>query len=484
MTATNSETIEKLINELKVNDMEKEKLYGLERFPEEPREAIEALIRIGKPAVDHLIELLKNPQVLSCAYAIKILGEIGDERAIKPMLEVLTHKDLLEISINDKWGDIGDLVVEALKKIGAPALEHIIGYIDENWENPYALLSIPGLLSEIKDERSFNALIKLLSHPDTDIREFVATGLGNYGDPRAVEHLERLLDDEESRVISATLESIRKLTDLKRYRSILKTHKELSLKRIESCKNTVNENFLRLESLYAEYRKLEGDNAQEINAIVDEYQARESIHNMLMKLVDLGADEGVIPSDMHEKLTDLIFQLHSENRRIDEEYGEEIRYVVRRHYPASVRLKTGRSYRGLARNINLVKRDREKYPERTLGKYLIMRDWVHMARYILEGNGGQVTPEVVELCERAVKMYQNNFLGSGDHLEEDGLPYYTEALAILGRGFEVAWTLKADRQIDSNPPVIVARFASSEDLIKYLRSRIKVQTKDLEGKYV
>ncbi|RKY82171.1 hypothetical protein DRQ11_14585, partial [candidate division KSB1 bacterium] len=61
---------------------------------------------------------------------------------------------------------------------------------------------------------------------------------------------------------------------------------------------------------------------------------------------------------------------------------------------------------------------------------------------------------------------------------------YTEALAILGRGFEVAWALKADRQIDSNPPVIVARFASSEDLIKYLRSRIKVQTKDLEGKYV
>jgi len=136
------------------------------------------------------------------------------------------------------------------------------------------------------------------------------------------------------------------------------------------------------------------------------------------------------------------------------------------------------------RNINLVKRDREKYPERTLGKYLIMRDWVHMARYILEGNGRQVTPEVVELCERAVKMYQDNFLGSGDHLEEDGLPYYTEALAILGRGFEVAWALKADRQIDSNPPVIVARFASSEDLIKYLRSRIKVQTKDLEGKYV
>jgi len=135
------------------------------------------------------------------------------------------------------------------------------------------------------------------------------------------------------------------------------------------------------------------------------------------------------------------------------------------------------------RNINLVKRDREKYPERTLGKYLIMRDWVHMARYILEGNGRQVTPEVVELCERAVKMYQDNFLGSGDHLEEDGLPYYTEALTILGRGFEVAWALRADREIDSNPPVMVARFASSEDLMRYLRSRVEVQTKDLEGKY-
>lgn len=68
MATSNFEQIKRLIEDLKVNDMEEEELYKREE-PEEPREAMEALIKIGEPAVEPLIELLKNPKRLSCAYA-------------------------------------------------------------------------------------------------------------------------------------------------------------------------------------------------------------------------------------------------------------------------------------------------------------------------------------------------------------------------------------------------------------------------------
>ena len=62
-----------------------------------------ALIRIGKPAVEALIEILKdkeNPQRVSAA---KILSKIGDGSAIKPLVDCLTEPG--EYSIKDKIED-------------------------------------------------------------------------------------------------------------------------------------------------------------------------------------------------------------------------------------------------------------------------------------------------------------------------------------------------------------------------------------------
>ena len=62
------------------------------------------------------------------------------------------------------------------------------------------------------------------------------------------------------------------------------------------------------------------------------------------------------------------------------------------------------------RNIGLMFKDREKYPERLLGKFLMLRDWVHMARYALEENNGQMNPKTIEFSEKAIEEFEKTFL--------------------------------------------------------------------------
>ena len=50
-----------------------------------------ALIRIGEPSIEPLIEILKDKQNPARVSAAKILGKIGDGSAIKPLIDCLTE---------------------------------------------------------------------------------------------------------------------------------------------------------------------------------------------------------------------------------------------------------------------------------------------------------------------------------------------------------------------------------------------------------
>ena len=92
------------------------------------------------------------------------------------------------------------------------------------------------------------------------------------------------------------------------------------------------------------------------------------------------------------------------------------------------------------RNLKLLECDRLRYPERILGKFLYeIRDNMHLAKYAMEQNGMQVTPEVAQRLNSVVKMFREDFLKSEyAFLTEDALNYYSEALQYLGQGLEVA----------------------------------------------
>ena len=91
------------------------------------------------------------------------------------------------------------------------------------------------------------------------------------------------------------------------------------------------------------------------------------------------------------------------------------------------------------RNIRLLECDRLKYPDRLLGIYLYdVRDNIHLARYEMERNGGRLTEQGAEHCRRAINAFRQNFLGKEIMLAQDGMGYYSDALAMLGLGIEIA----------------------------------------------
>lgn len=146
--------------------------------------------------------------------------------------------------------------------------------------------------------------------------------------------------------------------------------------------------------------------------------------------------------------------------------------------------ETGRRKR-FERNIPLMMRDRAAYPDRLLGKFLMIRDWVHLARYELERSGRRMTPQAAAYLESAVSAYQKDFLGRTHMMAMDGLAYYNEALQHLGRGFETQAVLKIGG-LDgmSHDFAYSGRVASQADLQTMLGGASRDLTEVWKGEYV
>lgn len=113
-----------------------------------------ALGKIGKVAVEPLLEVIRDEDCAFRCGAVDALGEIGDTRATEPLIKLLGDKD---------WALRSDAAA-ALTKIGRPAVE---------------------------------PLIELLGNGDITVRTRAANILGRIGDTRALEPLILALWDRE-----------------------------------------------------------------------------------------------------------------------------------------------------------------------------------------------------------------------------------------------------------------------------------------------
>ena len=136
------------------------------------------------------------------------------------------------------------------------------------------------------------------------------------------------------------------------------------------------------------------------------------------------------------------------------------------------------------RNYKLLLIDRERNPDRELGKFLIMRDYIHMVRYIMEQTKGQLTQEIIDYCNKTIEMYRNEFLGKNEMMAIDGLMFYSEALTMLNKGLEY------DFSIDIKPMGALAkdnfktRFENKKDFIKFIEALSEMQIEHFSGDYV
>jgi HEAT repeat protein len=131
--------------------------------------------------VQGLILALKDKDPKVQYDAAEALGEIGDNRAVEPLTTALK---------NDEFSGVRWKAAEALSKIGAPAVEALIGALrhdddDVRWKAAIAL-------GEIGDPRAIEPLIILLCDEDRFVKSHAALALGAIGEP-AVNPLLRAL---------------------------------------------------------------------------------------------------------------------------------------------------------------------------------------------------------------------------------------------------------------------------------------------------
>ncbi len=138
--------------------------------------AIEGLKKMGLPALDLLILSLEKKDYSVRSDAAMALGEIGDARAIKPLLKTLRRTDRE--------------VVEALGKLGwKPTNDEDSAWYwiaKHDWKNCIAV-GAPAVLP----------LLEILNSGSGYMRKDAAYALGQIGDPRATESLIDALRDRD-----------------------------------------------------------------------------------------------------------------------------------------------------------------------------------------------------------------------------------------------------------------------------------------------
>jgi len=153
---------------------------------------------IHDPAlVEPLLERLQRPEF--SAYAITVLGQLGDPRAIAPLLRLVGEEPVKDT--RDRFGRYygefyPDYAIDALAVIGVPAVESLITAIQS--DNHRLREGAVKALGKITDARVRPALRDALNDPEKSIRLAAIGALAIHGDTGDDEVLAPLLDDDDA----------------------------------------------------------------------------------------------------------------------------------------------------------------------------------------------------------------------------------------------------------------------------------------------
>ena len=188
-----------------IDDLEKQKdVEGLIRALTNEdylvrKEAARSLTRVGdERAVKALIEALRYESweddytvlISVRESAADALGNIGDKRALNPLIQSLSEDSDEEV----RWKSAA-----ALGKIGdQSAVEPLIDALkDKSWG---VRKNASNALGDIGDNKAFDPLLKALNDKDWHVRKYAAVALGKIKDERAIKPLVKALNDEDSDV--------------------------------------------------------------------------------------------------------------------------------------------------------------------------------------------------------------------------------------------------------------------------------------------
>ena len=145
----------------------------------------EILVAIGEPAVRPLIAALqdKDKDTVYRGAAARVLGGIGDKRAVEPLIAAL-QEDIWYVA--DALGEIGD------KRAVVPLIAVLQDGGNDNTRRRFAAEA----LGQLGDARAVESLLAVMQNKDDPQRGAAMGALGDIGDKRAVLPLLAALQDK------------------------------------------------------------------------------------------------------------------------------------------------------------------------------------------------------------------------------------------------------------------------------------------------
>jgi beta-lactamase regulating signal transducer with metallopeptidase domain len=139
-----------------------------------------------------LVQMLQMQDPDMREHAASALGELGDERAVLPLIQVI---------LNDGNSRVREHACEALGALGdVRALDPLITVMRTDG-SARVREHCASAVGELQDSRSYEALLQVMYGGDTEqVRAHAAEALGSSGDPRALEPLLSALQDGSARM--------------------------------------------------------------------------------------------------------------------------------------------------------------------------------------------------------------------------------------------------------------------------------------------
>lgn len=128
------------------------------------------IVKIGQPAVNPLIDATKDTDIWLRTGAVESLGNIADRSAVEPLIGMFL----------DKYWNVRDAAVEALVKIGEPAVEQLIEVLNER--HPATVEYAARALGAIGDEQAIQPLNDALFDEYRTVRRAAAYALETMGE--------------------------------------------------------------------------------------------------------------------------------------------------------------------------------------------------------------------------------------------------------------------------------------------------------------
>ena len=134
------------------------------------------------------------------------------------------------------------------------------------------------------------------------------------------------------------------------------------------------------------------------------------------------------------------------------------------------------------RNIDLMFKEFEKHPDRLLTRFLMIRDFVHIARYEKEQNQNQITPYAISCLEKGAEIYKDTFLEKPTNYADEALMFYSEILKQLGRGYEYRFNLNVGMEnVMPDKTDTVCRFENVDEFVKFIKTKAEEKQEPYVG---